>query len=124
MPIGNRHKDPPHFPVALSGNVMAMPKQIPPEISEYESVAAEIGRLVTEKQRAYGDAFGRAPEVLKILYPNGIAPSQYDDVLTIVRILDKLFRIATDKTALGENPYRDIAGYALLAVVRDAQLKK
>ena len=28
-------------------------------------------------------------------------------------------RIATDKTALGESPYRDILGYALLAVERD-----
>ena len=55
---------------------------------------------------------------MKILYPNGISSDQLEDALAIVRILDKLFRIATDKDALGESPYRDIAGYGLLGAAR------
>jgi len=45
----------------------------------------------------------------RILYPAGISPAQYD-VLAIVRILDKFFRIATNKHALGENPGKDVSG--------------
>ena len=83
---------------------------------DYSKIGSDIGKLVEEKQVAYGDSFGRAGRVLQELYPNGIVPDDYKDLLTIARILDKLFRIATQKDAFGENPYRDIAGYALLAV--------
>jgi len=37
--------------------------------------------------------------------------------------VDKLFRIATDKDALGESTYRDIAGYGILGAFR-AELAK
>ncbi len=32
----------------------------------------------------------------------------------MIRILDKCFRIATHRDALGEDPWQDVAGYALL----------
>lgn len=81
---------------------------------DYENIAKDIGRLVEEKQMAYGDSFNKSEQILKILYPNGIQFSQYKDVLCVVRIVDKIFRIATDKDAFGESPYKDIVGYALL----------
>jgi len=80
--------------------------------------AVSIGELLEKKQAAYGDSFGKAGEILRILYPQGISPAQMDDALCIVRIIDKLFRIATDADAFGEDPYQDIAGYAILAVAR------
>ena len=83
---------------------------------DYSKIGSDIGKLVQEKQKAYGDSFGRSGRVLKELYPNGIPPESYNEVLTITRILDKLFRIASQKDAFGENPYSDIAGYAILAV--------
>ncbi|HOI38229.1 MAG TPA: hypothetical protein PLU95_09260 [Syntrophales bacterium] len=86
----------------------------------YQKIGAEIGSLVAVKQAAYGDSFGKSGEILKILYPNGISPEQFDDALCLTRIIDKLFRIATDRDALGEDPYRDIAGYCLLAIRRRA----
>lgn len=85
---------------------------------KYEQLSLEIGKLVDEKQAAYGDSFGKAGAVMKILYPDGIPVEKIDDALCIVRIIDKLFRIATDKDALGESPYRDIAGYGLLGAGR------
>ena len=85
---------------------------------QYAELGEEIGRLVEEKQACYGDSFGKSGAVMLVLYPDGIAPEQMDDALCIVRILDKLFRIATDKDALGESPYRDIAGYALLGAMK------
>ncbi len=94
------------------------------ERSIFESTAEEIGRLVADKQKAYGDSFGKSGAIINILYPNGIRPDQYDDVLTIVRIVDKLFRIATDKDAMGESPWRDVNGYSLLAYIRDQKRGK
>lgn len=85
----------------------------------FEQIADDIASLVTEKQAAYGDSFGRAGEILKLLYPNGIHPDQYTDALALVRVIDKLFRIATDKDAFGESPWKDIVGYGLLGVRND-----
>ena len=87
-------------------------------MSKYEELGAEIGALVDEKQKAYGDSFGRAGEILRVLYPDGIPPDRYTDALAVTRLVDKLFRIATSKDALGEDPYRDIAGYGLLGARR------
>lgn len=88
--------------------------------SPYMDKAVEVANLVIEKQIAYGDAFGQAGRVLEILYPGGIKCEQYTDVLTIVRVLDKLFRIANQKEAFGEDPWKDITGYGLLSTVRNA----
>lgn len=90
----------------------------PSEPSKWHPLAADIAATVAEKNAAYGDSFARSGEVMAILYPNGIAPGQMADALAVVRVIDKLFRIATDRDALGESPWRDIAGYALLACER------
>jgi hypothetical protein len=84
------------------------------EPGSYEELAAGIGRLVEEKQKAYGDSFGRSGEILKILYPDGVRPDEYGNVLAVTRIVDKLFRIANQPDAFQESPGRDIAGYGLL----------
>lgn len=87
-------------------------------VDTYATLGAEIGRLVTEKQKAYGDSFGKAGDVLRSMYPDGVKPEQFDDLLTITRVLDKLYRIATDKDAFGESPWKDIVGYGLLSVAK------
>jgi hypothetical protein len=84
--------------------------------SSFEQLGTEIGKLVAEKNAAYGDSFKRSGEILQILYPNGIKPEQYRDALGVVRVIDKLFRIATRKDAFGESPWRDVAGYGIVAV--------
>ena len=88
-------------------------------LKNYKNLGSEIGELVERKQAAYGDSFSKSGEIMRILYPEGISHEQMDDALTIVRIIDKLFRIATDKDALGESPYSDIVGYGLLGAMRD-----
>jgi len=84
----------------------------------YDSIGWDVGQLVQSKQNAYGDSFGRSGECLRQMFTEGINPSQYDDLLTIARILDKLFRIANDPKAFNENPWQDIVGYGLLAMRR------
>lgn len=83
--------------------------------------ARQIGELLEKKNAAYGDSFNRSEGILKILYPDGVGPAQYRDLLAVTRILDKLFRIATSKDAFAEDPWRDIAGYAVLSVVSNDQ---
>jgi hypothetical protein len=85
----------------------------------FEEIGTEIGKLVQEKNLAYGDSFARSGEIMKILFPQGISLDQYIDVLAIVRIIDKLFRIASKKDAFGESPFRDIVGYGILGVYND-----
>lgn len=85
---------------------------------KYEALGTEVGKLVDEKNKAYGASFDRAGAVMSTLYPNGIPPEQMTDALGIIRVLDKLFRIANAKDAFGESPWTDIAGYGLLGAAR------
>ena len=84
----------------------------------FSELGGTVGELVHDKQLAYGDSFGRSGECLRQMFPKGIDINQYDDLLTIARILDKLFRLANDPRAFNENPYQDIVGYALLGMNR------
>lgn len=81
---------------------------------EIIEVASDIGAIVAQKNHAYGNSFARSGDFLKILYPDGIRPDQYTDMLLLVRIFDKQMRIANRKDAFGESPYKDIAGYGIL----------
>lgn len=80
--------------------------------------------MVELKNEKYGDSFRKSGDILEILYPNGIQPDQYDDMLATVQIIDKMFRIATDRDALGESPWEDICGYALLRATQIREVKK
>ena len=84
--------------------------------NKFMPIAVKIAELVQEKNTAYGDAAGKSVEYLKLLYPNGVRPEQYQNMLLLVRDFDKNMRIATNEDALGESPWGDKAGYALLAV--------
>uniref|UniRef100_A0A6M3LKC2 Uncharacterized protein n=1 Tax=viral metagenome TaxID=1070528 RepID=A0A6M3LKC2_9ZZZZ len=88
-------------------------------VDRLTELAGSLVNLLMEKNEAYGDSFFQSGKVIKILYPNGVTTDQYDDLLVIVRLLDKLFRVATRKDAFGESPWNDSAGYCLLAVLRD-----
>ncbi len=89
----------------------------------FRRIGREVGDLVAEKNAAYGDSFARSCEILAVLYPAGVKPDQYRDMLGVVRVLDKLFRIATKKDAFGESPWRDVAGYGVVATAADERAK-
>lgn len=73
-----------------------------------------IGELVSKKNLAYGDSFAKSSDILEVLYPRGVTPEQYPSMLGVVRIIDKLFRVANMPRAFSENPGDDIAGYGIL----------
>jgi hypothetical protein len=91
---------------------------------KFEKFASEIGKVVDQKNRAYGNSFAEAGEFLKILYPSGIPLESYNDALTLTRIFDKLKRIATNNDPFGEDPFFDIAGYAILGAYNNKKLKE
>lgn len=80
---------------------------------KFGKLGLEIGKMVDIKNEQYGNSFFESGEIIKVLYPNGITPDQYQDMLSIVRIIDKLFRIAEGCKG-DESPARDIAGYGIL----------
>ncbi len=82
----------------------------------FEEIGTLLGKIVEEKNKAYGNSFEYSCEILKVLFPNGVKVEQYGDFLAITRVIDKLFRIATDKDAFGENPWMDIGGYSILSI--------
>ena len=98
-------------------------------LTDYPKIGQEIGDLVTQKQVQYGDSFGQSHAILTILYPDGVEKSDYHNFLAVVRVIDKLFRIANKSKALKsglsetESPWRDIAGYALLAIKQEQTQK-
>lgn len=89
-------------------------------MTDYAELGAAIGRLTAEKNKAYGDSFAKCGAFLELLYPDGVKVERYRDMLAIVRVWDKLMRIATHRDAMGEDPWRDVAGYALLGVANQA----
>ncbi len=101
------------FPISDSKVDKSEPESI------YTVTGTKVGELVTKKNAAYGDSFNKCADFLKLLYPNGIDTEQYTDMLCLIRMFDKMSRIATNKGAFDESPYRDIAGYALLGIVKD-----
>ena len=84
-------------------------------IGDYERRGQQIGALVDEKNLQYGDSTNKTGQILAILYPDGVAPEQYRDMMLITRILDKLNRIANGNQG-EEDAWGDIAGYGLLGM--------
>lgn len=83
-------------------------------MGRFSKIAEEIGDVVELKNRAYGNAINDTEGFLKLLYPNGITEDKYHSVGLLIRMWDKMKRIASDAEAFGESPFMDIAGYAIL----------
>lgn len=101
------------------GKNMSSDKSAPvPTGDEFRDVANRLGNLVAEKNQAYGNSYEVSARIMGLLYPDGIRPEQYRDALGVVRVLDKLCRLADEPDAFGENPWMDIAGYGLRGACR------
>jgi hypothetical protein len=83
----------------------------------YEDIGKKVGHLVFQKQIQYGNSFGTCHKFLELLYPYGMTPEHYPEMLTMVRVFDKLMRVAKGNQG-DENAWQDICGYALLELGR------
>jgi hypothetical protein len=86
---------------------------------KFKKITDDLAQILSTKDEAYGNAFDKTTHILSLLYPNGIKVEQYKDLHVIIRMLDKISRIARDNDPLGESPYMDIAGYSILSLARD-----
>ena len=73
-------------------------------------ITRDLGNLVYAKGQQYGDTISQTGKMMELLYPDGIRPHQYRDALCLVRIMDKIGRIASGHI---EGSWDDIAGYAV-----------
>ena len=89
------------------------------KMNKFEKIASNLATILSMKNDAYGNAFDKTTQILTLLYPTGIKVEQFKDVHVLIRMLDKLSRIARDNDPMGESPYMDIAGYSILALARD-----
>lgn len=100
---------------------------------DYEQKGQQIGKLVTEKQKSYGDSVDKAFRIFKIFLEDYYDENQkayivtedlLQQMLLKLRVTDKLNRIASNPSfdLMGENPWQDIAGYGLLgSVVKEVE---
>lgn len=84
----------------------------------------EIIDLVEEKNIAYNDSTGKVAQVLQMAFPSGISPERFHDLVIIIQILNKIFRVTGNKDAFQESPYQDIIGYCILALDREQKEKE
>ncbi len=82
---------------------------------DFAKVALKMATILHKKNEQYGSSFSETHKIMQILYPGGVSPADYPDMLAIVRILDKLFRISRGDQG-DESAWKDICGYALLKV--------
>jgi len=85
-------------------------------MNNFSKITEELASTLSKKNAAYGDSYTNVGDFLRLLYPNGVKPEKYEDLTLIVRIFDKLKRIAASNDSYSEDPYLDIAGYGILGV--------
>lgn len=86
------------------------------KLNPFQKIGYDMGTLVGEKNAAYGNSFAVFPQVMRIMFPDGVRPDQYEDLSNFFRQFDKWSRIFTKPRAFGENPRRDLLGYNILGV--------
>lgn len=97
------------------------------EDGHYEAKARELGKMVDDKQKAYGNSMKTSVVVMQAFMEkyrqgdNYVFPMELlEHMLIQVRIIDKQCRIFSNPQGdlMGESPYKDIMGYGLLASSR------
>jgi len=90
----------------------------------FEELGNAIGKLVAEKNRLYGDASVKTAKIMDILFPTGISPANYFNILLLVRVLDKIVRISESAPGDSESPWKDISGYGIIGWQNDETFKE
>ncbi len=91
------------------------------KIKDFKEIAKEMGEFVTEKNKAYGNSFEECEKFLYMLFPVKIPIKHYGNILCIVRMFDKLKKIAADRDTFQENPFDDLVGIALRMSLNNKQ---
>lgn len=79
----------------------------------------QIRRMLLHKNRLYSGSFAKVPQLLLILFPTGIPARLFPHAVSIIRILDKISRLSSDRTEDTESPWIDASGYSILSALYD-----
>lgn len=78
-------------------------------------VGLKVTKITAEKNLAYGDSAVVTEGILRNLFPDGIPVEKYRNALLIVRVQDKMVRLAQGEPgAFEEDEWEDVAGYGIL----------
>jgi len=100
---------------------MAQPKNFKTLSEEFLSRGDSLGKLLGHKNASYGSSAFVVGRFFSLLWPQGIPPERMRDSFILGRIFDKIMRIAHAPSALQEDPWTDLAGYALIGAVASSR---
>lgn len=82
----------------------------------FKEKALEVAEMLERKSEEYDAPYDSDNDFLKIMYPNGVAPDKYADMVLCLRLYDTLKKL----TKSGDTKYIEyIAGYGILAMCED-----
>lgn len=79
--------------------------------SKYVTKALEIAEMLQNKAEVYGNQFETSEAMLKLVYPDGIAPHQYKDAAIFINIFDTIIRMTNSEYTQG---FDYLAGYGII----------
>lgn len=103
----------------IDAEVPSKPEQIRPAHyggPDFHGVASELADTLTEKNARYGNSFAVTGNFLRLLWPDGCKPEDFDRVMLCARMFDKMKRLAAAQSGDDEDPLLDLAGYAVLGL--------
>lgn len=96
---------------------MEIPKGLEHQ-KDFFDVGEKLVTKVAQKNNDYGSAFEQIEEILKVLYPNGVPVHQYGNMSLLVRMLDKVCRLANEREKFyNEDSWDDLIGYCFVGKV-------
>lgn len=85
---------------------------------QLEKIVEPFPAFLAEKAEKYGEAFENCGDFLRLVFPEDVQPKDYEKLLYVTRVYDKLCRIAKGAES-EENPVKDILGYSMLELLRN-----
>lgn len=85
------------------------------DTTELETLGPKLIEEVKIYNRTSGNSFVKTPQIIDILFPQGIM-GRTQDAITIGRILDQLSKVANAPVEATSLIYQKIAAYALSAI--------
>jgi hypothetical protein len=82
----------------------------------FKEKALEVAEMLERKSEEYDAPYDSDNEFLKIMYPDGVPPNQYSNMVLCLRLYDTLKKL----TKTGDTKYIEyIAGYGILAMCEE-----
>lgn len=93
-------------------------------LTDVKNAVREIYTIVSQKLTYYGpNTIEKGQAIMQNLFPDGIPVSKYPDALIIIRVIDKLCRLAESPESI-KDAWCDISGYGIRRVASMSREKE